>query len=121
MKKFLYTYVLKNWYPILIILVGILIYAGVFGLEHVFWFPGSWALLLIIPGLIYLKMEGMTPLPMVAIAYGVFLLLAASDYMSNPEMGGGLIESKWTPWLLMLVGVGCIIENMGRKYTIIKK
>ena len=55
------------------------------------------------------------------VAYGVFLLLAASDYMSDPEMGGGLIESKWTPWLLLLVGVGCIIENMGRKYTIIKK
>lgn len=121
MKDFFKKYVIKNWYPILVILVAALMYFNVFNLEHVFLFPGSWALLLVIPGLIYLKLEGMTSLNLVAIAFGVFLLVAAYDYIQDPEAGGGLIDSNLTPLFLALVGAGSIMENVIRKHTIIRK
>lgn len=121
MKKFFKEYVVKNWYPILVILVGVLMYAGVFNLENTFLFPGSWALLLVVFGLIYLKTNGMTSLTMIGIAFGVFLLIAAYDYVQNPEAGAGMIGSSLTPLFLVLVGVGSIMENVIKKHTIIRK
>ncbi len=121
MKKFFNEYVVKNWYPILVILVGVLMYLDVFNLEHTFLFPGSWALLLVVPGLIYLKTNGVTSLTMVGIALGVFMLLAAYDYTMNPEAGTGMIGAALTPLFVVLVGAGCIMENVMKVHTIIRK
>ena len=121
MKNFFKEYVVNNWYPILVILVGVLMYLNVFHLENTFLFPGSWALLLVIPGLIYLKTNGVTSLTMLGIALGVFMLLAAYDYTQDPEAGAGIIEGALTPLFVVLVGAGCIMENVMKSHTIIRK
>ncbi len=121
MKNFFKEYVIKNWYPILVILVGVLMYFDVLNLENTILFPGSWALLLVIPGLIYLKTNGVTSLTMVSVALGVFMLLAAYDYAQNPEVGGGIIEGALTPLFVVLAGAGCIMENIMKGHTIIRK
>lgn len=121
MKNFFKEYVGKNWYPILVILVGVLMYFDVFNLENTFLFTGSWALLLVIPGLIYLKTNGVTSLTMVSIALGVFMLLAAYDYTQDSEVGGGIIDGALTPLFVVLAGVGCIMENVMKNHTIIRK
>ena len=121
MKKFFNEYVVKNWYPVLVILVGVLMYVDVFNLENTFLFTGSWALLLVIPGLIYLKTNGVTSLTMIGVALGVFMLLAAYDYTQDPAVGGGIIDGALTPLFVVLVGAGCIMENVIKAHTIIRK
>lgn len=121
MQDFCKKYVVRNWYAIVVMTIGMCIFAGLFRADQAFLFPGSWSLLLILPGLLYLKQYGMSSLSMVGIAFGAFFILAANDYSINPELGGGIIDSKWTPWLMILVGVGIILENILRPHTMIRK